>query len=60
MKSVAAFHTSQGVYEMEFLEIPPLPFHVDIFRVAFLGHISLNAALWGGLAAASCERGIPN
>lgn len=29
MKSVAAFHTSQGVYEMEFLEIPPL--HVDFF-----------------------------
>lgn len=31
MKSVAAFHTSQGVYEMEFLEIPLPPFPCRFF-----------------------------
>lgn len=59
MKSVAAFHTSQGIYEIEFTEIP-LPFPCRFLRVAFLGHISLNAALWGGLIAASREKEIPN
>lgn len=58
MKSVAAFHTSQGVYEIEFPEIPPFP--CRFLRVAFLGHISLNAGLWGGLIAASWEKEIPN
>lgn len=59
MKSVAAFHTSQGVYKIEFPEIPPT-FPCRFLRVAFLGHISLNAALWGGLIAASWEKEIPN
>jgi len=57
MKSVAAFHTSQGVYEIEFPEIPPFP--CRFLRVAFLGHYQLKRWLVGRAHSCLLGKGDP-